>query len=85
MHILYLCYFLSNCLPKVEANISHGLATRLVIGLHHVPNEERLQRLGLHSLRRRLIRAYLIAVFKIFTGLLDMDPSMFFFLPIAPD
>ncbi len=44
------------------------------------PYEERLQRLGLHSLQRRLLRANLITAFKIFTGLLDVDPK-FSFLP----
>ncbi len=85
MYIFHLCCFLSNCLPKVGANISHGLATRLVTGHHHVPHEERLQQLCLHPLHRQLVWVDLIVVFKIFTGLLDMDPSIFFFLPIAPD
>ncbi len=57
------------------------LATRLVTGMRHLPYEERLQRLGLYSLQRRRRRADLITAFKIFTGLLDIDPNLFFFPP----
>ncbi len=46
-----------------------------------VPYEERLQRLGLHSLQRRRIRADLITAFKIFKGLLDIYPNLFFLPP----
>ncbi len=50
--------------------------------MRHLPYEERLQRLGLHSLQqRRRLQADLITAFKIFTGLLDIDPNLFFPLP----
>ncbi len=49
--------------------------------MRHRPYEERLQRLGLHSLQRRRLQADLITAFKIFTGLLDIDPNLFFLPP----
>ncbi len=52
----------------------------LVTGFRHRSHEERLQRLGLHSLQRRL-QADLITAFKIFKGLLDIDPNLFFLPP----
>ncbi len=45
--------------------------------MRHLPYEERLQRLGFHSLQRRRLRADLITAFKVFTGLLDIDPNFF--------
>ncbi len=58
------------------ADINHleriqRLAKRLVTGMRHLPYEERLQWLGLHSLQRRRLRADVITDFKTFTGLLD--------------
>ncbi len=47
------------------------LPTRLVSGIRHLPYEEGLQRLGLHS------------TFKIFTGLLGVDFNLFFSLPLV--
>ncbi len=49
--------------------------------MRHLTYEERLQRLGLHSFQRRRLRADLITIFKIFTGLLDIDSNLFFLLP----
>ncbi len=46
--------------------------------MRHLPYEERLQRLGLHSLQRRRLRDDLITAFKIFKGLLDIDPNLLF-------
>ncbi len=57
------------------------LATRLVTGILHLPYEERLQRLGLHSLQRRQIRTDPITTFKKLRGLLDVDPNLSFFPP----
>ncbi len=48
--------------------------------MRHLPYEERLQRLGIHSLLRRRLWVDLITAFKIFTGLLDVDPNLFFSL-----
>ncbi len=53
--------------------------------MRHLPYEERLQRLGLHSLQRRRLRDDLITPFKIFTGLLDIDPNLFFLPPARRD
>ncbi len=74
------------CSPNLVADINHleriqRLATRLVTGIRHLPHEERLQRLGLHFLQRRLFLAELIFAFKIFTGLLDVNPNLFSLLP----
>ncbi len=49
--------------------------------MRYLPYEERLDRQGLHSLKRRRHRADLIIAFKIFTALLDIVQNMFFRLP----
>ncbi len=69
-----------------SADINHleriqRFATRLVTGIRHLPYEERLQRLNLHSLQWRRLRADLITAFKILTGLLDIDLNLFFLPP----
>ncbi len=56
-------------------------ATRLITGMRHLPYEERLQRLGLHSLQRRRLRDDLITAFKIFKGLLEIDLNLCFIPP----
>ncbi len=49
---------------------------RLVTVIRHLPYEERLQ--------RRRLQVDLITAFKIFTGLVDVDPNMFYFsLPLV--
>ncbi len=53
------------------------LVSRLVTSIRHLPCEERLQRLGLHSLQLQRLRADLITAFKLFTGLLDVDSNLF--------
>ncbi len=79
-------YGVPACSPNLVADINHLeliqiLATRLVTGMLHLPYEERPQRLSLHSLQRRRLRADLITAFKIFKGLLDIDPNLFFLPP----
>ncbi len=63
--------------PSLVADINHleriqRLNSRLITGMRHLPYEERLQRLGLHSLLRRRLQADLITAFKIFKGLSDI-------------
>ncbi len=82
----HLQYGMLACSQNLVADINHldriqRLATRLVTGMRHLPYEERLQHLGHHSLQWRRLRADLITAFKIFKGLLDIDPSLFFFPP----
>ncbi len=82
----HLEYGMPACSPNLVANINRleriqRLATRLVTGKRHLPYEERLQRLGLHSLQRRRLRGDFITAFKIFKGLLDIDPNLFFLHP----
>ncbi len=82
---LHLEYGIQACSPNLAADINHleriqRLAIRSVAGIRHLPYEERLEPVGLHSLQRRRLRADLITAFKIFTGLLDVDPN-FRFLP----
>ncbi len=53
----HLKYGMSACSPNLVADSNHleriqTLATRFVTGMRHLPYEERLQRLGLHSLQR---------------------------------
>ncbi len=79
---LHLEYGMSVCSPNLVADINHlersqRLATRLVTCMRHLPYEERLQWLGLHSLQRRRLQADLITAFKIFKGLLDSDLKLF--------
>ncbi len=57
----HLEYGMPACSPNLIADINHQqriqrLGTRLVTGMRHLPYEERLQRLGLHSLQRRRLR-----------------------------
>ncbi len=83
----HLEYGIPACLPNFVADIIHLeriqiLGTRLVTDMRHLPYEERLQQLGLHSLQRRRLQANLITALKIFTGLLDIDQNLFF-LPSA--
>ncbi len=69
----------ADCLEQIQR-----LATRLVKGFRRLPYEERLRRLGLHSLHRRRLRGDLIVAYNVFSGGLDLDPSLFFFLPVRP-
>ncbi len=78
------------CSPNLVADPNHvgriqRLATTLVALIRHLRYEERLELLGLHSLQRRRFRAELIITFKIFTGLLDIDPNLFFLRPTRCD
>ncbi len=56
------------------------LASRLVTGMHHLAYEERLQRLGLHSLQQPRLQAGLFTAFKIFTSHLDIYRNLLFLL-----
>ncbi len=82
----HLEYGMPACSSHLIADMNHlegiqKLATKSVTGMRHLPYEERLQRLGPHSLQRRQFQADLITAFKIFTGLLDIDPC-FSVLPL---
>ncbi len=82
----HLEYGMPACPPNLVADINHQeliqiLATRLVNVMRHLPYEEGLLRLGIHSLQRRRLRHELITAFKIFKGLLDIDPNLFFLPP----
>ncbi len=74
----HLEYGMPACSPNRVADINYveriqRFATGLVTGFCHLPYKERLQ--------RRRFRADLLTAFKIFTGLLDMDPNLFFLPP----
>ncbi len=71
---------MQTCLPILVADADcleqiQRLVTGLVKGFHRLLYEERLRRLGLHSLRRRRLRGDLIN---------DLDPSLFFIPPVRP-
>ncbi len=58
-------YDMQTFLPSLKGDANHferiqSLYTRLVIGLRHITYEERLQRMGLHSLPWRRVLANLI-------------------------
>ncbi len=83
---LHLEYGMLACSPNLVADINHleriqRLATKLVTGMRHLPYEERLQRLGLHSLQWRRLRDELIAAFKILKSLLNIDLKLIFLPP----
>ncbi len=83
----HLEYAMPACSPNLVADINHleriqRFATRLVAGMRHLPYEERLQRLGLHSLQRPRLRDDFITTFTIFKGLFDNDPNFFAVLPL---
>ncbi len=70
-------------LPSLKEDANHfkrikSLYSRLEIGLRHVTYEERLQRMGLHSLPWRRVLANLIIAFKISTDHLDVDRNRLF-------
>ncbi len=76
--------FVLSCFIEVEKKILFFVVeqiTRQVTGMRHLPYEERLQPMGIHILQRRRLRDELITAFKIFKGLLDIDPNLFFHPP----
>ncbi len=69
----------ADCLEQIQR-----LAMRLVKGFRRLSYEERLRRLGLHCSCRRRHRGDLKVVLKMFSGGLDLDPSLFFIPPAWP-
>ncbi len=68
--------------PILRADINQlERVQHLEARFRHVPYEERLGQLNLFSLERRRLRADLILAFKIFKGLVDLNPSEFFLRP----
>ena len=59
-------------------------ATKIVPNLRDRPYEERLQQLGLYSLKDRRDRGDMISVFKIMNNLIDIDASKLFTLHNGP-
>ncbi|KAJ8019469.1 hypothetical protein HOLleu_41084 [Holothuria leucospilota] len=55
-----------------------ALFTKMILELHDLPYETRLQRLNLTTLETRRIRSDLIEVFKIIHGFEDIYPNTFF-------
>ncbi len=55
----------ADCLDHIQ-----WLSARLLKAFRQLPYEERLRRLGLHSLRSRRLRGDLIVVYKMFFGVL---------------
>ncbi len=86
---LHLEYAMKACSPNLVADAGcleriQRFATRLLKGFRRLPYEERLGRLGLHSLCRRRLRENLIVVYKMFSVGLDLSPSLFFTAPVRP-
>ncbi len=79
----HLEYAMQACSPNLVADADcleqiQRLAMRLVKGFRRLSYEERLSRLGLHSLRRRRLRGDLIVIYKMFSAGLDLDLSLCF-------
>ncbi len=79
----HLEYAMQACSPNLVADADcleqiQRLATRLVKGFRRLPNEERLRRLDLHSLRRRRLRGDLIFVNKMFSRGSDLKKIVLF-------
>ncbi len=69
----------ADCLEQIQR-----FAMRLIKGFRRLPNQERLRRLGVHSLRRRRLRGDLIVAYKFFSRGSDLDLSLFFIPPVRP-
>ena len=54
--------------------------TRMVIGMEGLEYRERLKALNMFSIKRRLLRGDMIEVYKLFSGLVDLDVRKFFTL-----
>ncbi len=67
--------------PERCVNRIQRITIKLVTGVRHLPYEERLQGMGPHSLQRQRLRADLNTTSKVFAGLLDIDPNLFFLPP----
>ncbi len=77
------------CSPNLVANIDsfewiQRLATRLVKGFHRLPYEERLHRVGLHSLNGRRLRGDIRFGHNMFSGELGLDLGLSFIPPVRP-
>ncbi len=78
---LHLEYAKQACSPNLVADAD---CLEHIQGFRQLPYEERLRRLGLHSLRRRHLCGNLTVVYKMFFGGLDLDPSLFSIPPVRP-
>ena len=77
----HLDYGMAACPPSSVAEAKsleavQAKATRLLHGIRHINSEERRRLLGLMTLEKRQ-RGDLIKIYKVFTGLTRIDPSLF--------
>ncbi len=85
----HLKYAMQSCSPNPDADAGclgqiQRLATMLVKGFRRLLYEGRLRRLGLHSLNRRRLRGDLIAAYKVFSRVIDLELRLFFIPPVRP-
>ena len=87
LYVTYVRPHLDYCLQAVGPHMLQDLrrlegvqrrATKLARDIRDLPYQERLSRLGLLSVRDRMLRGDLIEVYKIITGKLNIDPYQFF-------
>ena len=65
-------------LDQIKIENVQRIATRMVVSIKHLSYEQRLQRLGLPTLKYRRQRGDMICVFSLFNNIYDLDYFQFF-------
>jgi len=65
-------------LDQIKIENVQRMATRMVVSIKHLSYEQRLQRLGLPTLRYRRQRGDMICVYSLFNNIYDLDCFQFF-------
>ena len=65
-------------LDQIKIENVQRMATRMVVSIKHLSYKQRLQRLGLPTLRYRRQRGDMICVYSLFNNIYDLDCFQFF-------